>query len=246
MNIAVPTISNDVASKIWNEFRAGKEVELGSFALDYLGDASRFFGDLDLVEVYEAFEEIKLAYKGKNMKKFGGQIDSTIIEPLHQTLSKLCTPFQLSQPGFWRWLSHVAHNGYFWHFIDWRFGGDQQVNWGITSQANLIEVYFYRAWLRGHKMMDPSEEDPYKYAKLGSSDVWRSHILRQDFGQDREFIKALLDTVYDKSGNTVVGTTELRKFLIPAIRAWTSGASFSHLTYQESLDLIVTLRHEDA
>ena len=57
------------------------------------------------------------------------------------------------------------------------------INWGITSPGSIIEVYFYRAWLRGQKMYDPSDADPYKYARLGASDVWRSHILRQDFGR---------------------------------------------------------------
>lgn len=91
-------------------------------------------------------------------------------------------------------------------------------------------------------MYEPTDSDPYKYARLGAADVWRSHILRQDFGRDREFVKAFLDTVYDDSGKVLVGTTEMRTKLIPALRAWTSSASFSHLTYSENLKLIEYLR----
>lgn len=245
MNITVPAITNDIAGKIWNGFRAGREVDLGIYPIDYFGDPEgQIFGDLDLDDVFEDFENIRLEFKDKNMKAHGGEIDSAIIEPLHRALTEYCSPYQLSQLGFWRWLSHVAKNGYFWHFIDWRYSSDQQVNWGITSQSSIIEVYLYRAWLRGQKMFDKTLPDPYKYARLGSSDVWRSHILRQDFGQDREFVKAFLDTIYDKNGKTVVGTNELRKVLIPAIRAWTSSASFSHLTYEENFELLTIFRNE--
>ena len=93
-------------------------------------------------------------------------------------------------------------------------------------------------------MYDPSDADPYKYARLGASDVWRSHILRQDFGRDREFVKAFLDTVYNSSGKVVISTNEMRTKLIPALRAWTSSASFSHLSYNENLELIKYLREQ--
>ena len=95
-------------------------------------------------------------------------------------------------------------------------------------------------------MYDCDLKDPYRYAKLGSSDVWRSHILRQDFGSDREFVKAFLDTIYDRNGNTLIGTEELRTQLIPSIRAWTSNSTFSHLTYKENLELIRELRTDSA
>ena len=175
-----------------------------------------------------------------------GSIDAQVVEPLHEILTASgATAFQLSQLGFWRWLSNVACGGYLWDFIKWRFdNGNQLVNWGITSQGQIIEVYFYRAWLRAHKMHDPHSSDPYKYAKLGSSDVWRSHILRQEFGRDKEFVKAFLDTIYDQNGATVIGTNELRTKLIPALRAWTSNSTYSHLSYKENLELIASLRKD--
>jgi hypothetical protein len=108
----------------------------------------------------------------------------------------------------------------------------------------MVEVYFYRAWLRGHKMFEGSGADPYHYAKKGASDVWRSHILRQEFGRDREFVKAFLDTIYDEDGDTRIGTEDIRKTVIPALRAWTSSASFSHLGYNENLKLIQHLISE--
>ena len=93
-------------------------------------------------------------------------------------------------------------------------------------------------------MFEPDASDPYQYVKKGATDMWRSHILRQEFGRDKEFVKAFLDTVYDEQGKTVVGTSELRKELIPAIRAWTSGGLFSHLSYKENLELLKLLKEQ--
>ena len=188
--------------------------------------------------------DLRAGYPKTLSKSDGGKIDSQLPEIVHEELRHLINVHQAAQIGFWRWLSNVACEGYFWDFIKWRIGGEQMSNWGITTPGSIIEVYFYRAWLRGQKMYEPTDADPYKYAKMGASDVWRSHILRQDFGRDREFVKAFLDTIYDASGKTVIGTTEMRTKLIPALRAWTSSASFSHLSYNENLELIDHLRKQ--
>ena len=45
MSVAVPTITNDIASKIWNGFKAKREPDLGSYQIDYVGDTEAgFFG----------------------------------------------------------------------------------------------------------------------------------------------------------------------------------------------------------
>lgn len=238
------SISNDQASQAWNAMSDHGSFDAHQLIVDYIGDDDDdIFGDLDVDPLRDVFSDVKSKYLNKNKKSYAGAIDAELIAPLHGLLlESALTPRQLSQLGFWRWLSNVACSGFFWEFIKWRFDGDQLVNWGITSQGQIIEVYLYRAWLRGHKMYEADASDPYHYAKLGSSDVWRSHILRQEFGRDKEFVKAFLDTVYDKSGATVVGSNEIRTKLIPALRAWTSNSTYSHLSYSENLELIANLR----
>lgn len=245
----VPAISNDQASVVWNSLNDHGTYEgVGELVFDYIGDdAEVSFSDLDLSDLADELSAIRFSYLTDNKKISGGAIDSDIVEPIHRCLTSAgLTPTQLSHLGFWRWLSNIACNHIFWHFIKWRYGSDIQQNWGITSQGSIIEVYFYRAWLRGHKMFDETLSDPYHYARIGSSDVWRSHILRQEFGRDKEFVRAFLDTVYDDSGKTVIGTEELRKKLIPALRAWSSNSTFSHLSYSENLELIRILRNDGA
>jgi hypothetical protein len=245
----IPSITNDQATDAWNSLSDhGVFENAGSMVLDYIdAEDQDSFSDLDLMALTEELENIKFRFKGKNLKQHGGYIDAAIVEPLHRTLYDAeISAKQLSQLGFWRWMSNIACDNYFWHFIKWRYQSNIQQNWGITSLASIIEVYFYRAWLRGHKMFEPNSVDPYYYAKKGSSDVWRSHILRQEFGKDKNFVKAFLDTIYDESGTTKVGTQELRTELIPALRVWSSNATYSHLTYKENFELIKSLRIDGA
>ena len=245
MKMSLPTISIDQARDAWNCHFNDEPLDLKGTTFDYVGDPDGArFSDLDAVDLLDQLQAIRFDFPDKPSTQDGGKIDSRIVEPIHQFLSERADVYQLANPGFWRWLSNVACEGSFWRFIMWRLNSEQQINWGITSPTTLIEVYLYRAWLRGEKMYDEALADPYHYAKLGAADVWRSHILRQDFGADREFVKAFLDTIYDEDSKTIVTTAELRKVLIPAIRAWTSNASFAHLSYEECKQVISDLRRE--
>ena len=75
-------------------------------------------------------------------------------------------------------------------------------------------------------MIDTSLKDLYSYAKKGSSDVRKQDALRQEFGNDREFVEGLLDTIYGENKNSAIDTDELRTNLIPLIRVWSSNVTF--------------------
>lgn len=238
------SITNDQASAAWNSMVESGAFDASHVIFDFIGpEDDELFGEIELITLADELDDV-MVWFGQPNRTNGGEIDSAIVEPVHKALNGKLTPFQLSQLGFWRWLSNMANNGFFWNFIYWRLQSDHQINWGITSQGSIVEVYFYRAWIRAHKMIDLTMDDPYYYAKKGASDVWRSHILRQDIGRDREFVKAFLDTIYTDEGEVRIGTDELRKVLIPTLRAWTSGASFSHLSYSENKKLIDQLMKE--
>ena len=240
----LPLIGKEAAEQAWHAYHSGQNFDSSSITIDFIGQYEEKLSDSELSNLVSHLQDIQSQYPEKRARApdMGGKIDSEITEIIHSELSKHAHVHELSQIGFWRWLSNIACEGFFWKFIMWRFESEQLINWGITDRLGPeIEVYLCRAWLRAHKMWDPKESDPYKYAKLGSSDVWRSHILRQDFGKDKEFVKAFLDTIYNSNGKTVVKTKELRTKLIPALRAWTSGATFSHLSYKENKELIMKL-----
>ena len=239
----LPIITNDTATAVWNAMNESGEFNTGSVSVEFLGEETdNPLTNMDIEELMNALDGVKAKYKGKfangQPRALGGQVDVDLIEPIHSICSKFADVGQLSDLGFWRWLSNVAMGGYFWNFIAWRYEKKEQVNWGITSPRNAVEVLLYRSWLRGPKMFDPSLEDPYEYAKRGTSDVWRSHILRQDFGKDANFVRAFLDSCWDKQGNRVLSDTKIRQQLIPSLRSWTSNATNTHLSYSECVKLI--------
>ena len=244
----LPLITLDQATDAWNSMLDKGTYDASGIVLDYAtgqDEDEAILSEIELMDVSEHLLDIQTKYGDiGSSTAMGGKVDSDVVEAIYLPFSKIAEPRQLSNIGFWRWLSNVANSGAFWRFINWRYKEKKPINWGITTPGSIIEVYFYRAWLRGHKMVDDTLVDPLHYAKLGGSEVWRSQILRQDFGRDREFVKAFLDTIYDKSGQVVVGTTELRQKLIPALRAWTADATFTHLSYSENLEIIQRLRTE--
>ena len=245
----VPMISNDAASIAWNSMAESGAFDASLLVVDFIGDQTQEkLGDLELEELVDDLrliqEKFKKRYPNGLPKAVGGEVDSRIVKPIHKHLSAVTHVDQLARIGFWRWLSNVAYSGFFWKFIEWRFQDRMQINWGITSGSRLVEVYFYRAWLRGHFMFEPKLSDPYHYAQKGASDVWRSHIFRQEFGRDRNFVKAFLDVLVDDKGKSKVSSQSLRQEVIPAVRAWTSNATFSHLSYPECKELIEKLINE--
>lgn len=242
----VPSLNQNDAIKIWDARNNELNFDYSKVVTDFIGSDDTDLSDFELSDLVEELASVKESYEGKDISRaVGGQIDRDVIKHVHSHLSLLATPYQLSQIGFWAWLSNLSYNGFFWQFLKWRFGGEKVINWGVTSQGRIIEVYFFRAWLRGHKMIEPTLPNPYKYAEKGGSEIWRSHLLRVEFGRDREFVKALLDTAYDDDNKTLVGANEMRKKLVPALRTWTSSASFSNLNYEECFELIQKLRHDE-
>ena len=75
-------------------------------------------------------------------------------------------------------------------------------------------------------MHDPKCDDLYEYAKRGTGDFWRSHILRTDLGKDRTFVRAFLDFNFDADGTRKISDKASREF-DSGLRAWASMETFS-------------------
>ena len=237
--LRLPLVSKDTAEAAWDVCAGGGAPDISADEVEYLSDDNHTsFSDIEAEPIFEELERIRASHEFVTAKN-ASVIDAEIILPIHSTINESAHIREISHAGFWMWLSNVALEGKFWHFINWRFDSStNQENWGINSSGALLEGYLSRAWLRGSLMYDESLDDPYMYAKRGTTELWRSHILRQDFGRDKEFTKAFIDTVYDSDNRTKVSLQPLRQQLIPAIRAWSSKASFSHLSYDESRELL--------
>ena len=186
-------------------------------------------------------ETIKDHYPEINTKQSGGKFDVEIIPIIHNSFKKYDIEI-ITNAGFWRWLSTYAYDGWFYELIEWRykFSDDtivDQINWGIGNDNLIIEFYFYRNWLRGEIGYDEDRKNRYELAQLGDIDFWRSHILRQEYGRDRNFVKALLIILFHEKKYSFSIKT-IRQELVPQIRSWYATGSFTHLNHNDCYEVV--------
>lgn len=118
----------------------------------------------------------------------------------------------LADPDFWRHLAVVHLHD----IIDWRHGGESGraknlENFGIRGQ--LVECFPYRCWMQADIAFERGAKDPYAWARVGNSDFWRSHLLRQNWARNRDVARAFLKAVYGSpsSGNPALGLDGVRR-----------------------------------
>lgn len=118
----------------------------------------------------------------------GGHFEAHANEQFHRLLSGLPRKVLIDR-GFWRWLS-VTMMG---DLIGWRHDADgdevKEANFGIGSP---VEGLAYRLFIRADLAFDPGAPDPYWLTRFESQDLWRSHLLRQNYGRTSELRRALL------------------------------------------------------
>ncbi len=123
----------------------------------------------------------------------GGYFEAHANEQFHRLLSRLPRKVLIDR-GFWRWLSVTKMQD----LIGWRHNADgdqvKEANFGIGSP---VEGLAYRLFIRADLAHDPGTHslptpDPYWLTRFESQDLWRSHLLRQNYGRTPELRRALL------------------------------------------------------
>lgn len=160
---------------------------------------------------------------------------------IHEELS--LDPRAASSPGFWRWLSLAAENGRFRELIEWRFGRNgehiEEINYGMGSQAAVWEGLFARMWLRADMSFDADREDEYDLARRGDIDIWRSHIIRQDYGRSRTLVAALIEYQYPSSGkNKRTLSNKKVRTLARLLREAHATSQFVSITEEQAEEII--------
>lgn len=142
----------------------------------------------------------------------GGRFEQQACVLVHRRLAE-CDPVVLADRNFWIWLAIVQ----FADIVEWRFGAHGQhaklANYGIGQP---IENLLFRLWLRAELVKDAKGKDMYHLARTGDQDLWRSHILRQNYANARAIAKALLRLQAGQLAAkklTVEGVRELAKRL---------------------------------
>ncbi len=144
----------------------------------------------DLAEKVQVQLGNLIAELGPDGKKTGSEFEASAGPMIHRTLPEHPA---LADPEFWIWL--VV--GYGRDIVRWRYGDTKNMsNFGVGGAG---ENLFYRLWLRAEIAYAPGTDDPYRLARYGDIDFWRSHIFRQSYGDARIFARALLEFQFPAS-----------------------------------------------
>lgn len=150
---------------------------------------------------------------------------------------------------FWSWLNFCAVGGAFVNLVKWRFGtedSDEPRNYGVTNAASVFEGLLARLWLRGEVGYDPTASDPYELSKRGDIDIWRSHLIRQEYGRCPTVRRALIRFQYpDASGRKTLSNDQLRE-LVKLIRIGEASTAYELLDETEVAEIIKELAEEVA
>lgn len=196
---------------------------------------------MDMAPIAKLSVELRKLKKGfpaklKERDPEGGRFEQQACAMVHKCLAK-CEPLALADREFWIWLAVVQ----FADIVEWRFGASNHhaklANYGIGQR---IENLLFRLWLRAELVRDAKAKDPYHLARTGDQDLWRSHILRQDYANARFVTKALLRLQAGQLALrklTVDGVRELAKRL----RRLHANVVFEFLTQVQAEGLVVEL-----
>lgn len=147
---------------------------------------------------------------------------------------------------FWIWLTLGGTQDYMPKLVSWRHGGDSHmhnaldINYGLTT--DLEKGFFSRLWLRGDIGFDEARENPYELSERGDQDFWRSHILRQDFGQVPNIFRAFSLFIYPDTHkrNHVVENKVVRE-MAKELRRRHATSAYELLSFEDAKHLIQTV-----
>jgi len=123
------------------------------------------------------------------------ELDRECFELVHSSLPRT-EALVIGDMDFWVWLA-ITHLADVIHF---RFPGRKGLvnlnNFGLGSRK---ECWPYKLWVRGEDSFDDSISDPYVKGRLGSVDLWTSHVHRQNFMSIRAVFSAVFEFQYPPS-----------------------------------------------
>lgn len=134
----------------------------------------------------------------------GGRFESEACVVVHKSLVNVDRR-ALADHDFWTYLAVE-----FADIVEWRFGSNgkasQLRNYGIGARS---ENLLFRLWLRADMGREPGS-DPYDLARSGDQDLWRSHLLRQNFANARCVARSLLRL---QTGKLVVSSRPAKRLV---------------------------------
>jgi hypothetical protein len=239
-----PTIDVGTGQDALEHHRAGERIPLEGHVVwagegaDFSVDAAEWLSG-ELTTLRNSIDPDKLP------RNEGGKFESSAAPIVHDQLS--LDKVAGGDPGFWRWLTFWGANGDLLEFVDWRFGDSKMElvaseNYGLE---NIWEGMFARLWVRGEIGFEPDAKDQYSIARRGDQDIWRSHVIRQEFARCNNLARALIRYQYpDKKPESRTLTNPEIRELAKQLKVRDACYAFELLDKKQLVDVIVKIVHE--
>lgn len=235
-----PTVSITEGSRTLDALRQGESV---TPEVVWVGEGSDSF-DLDLVDDL-AFElqsvRRDLGEPDRGDARYFARFEGQAARVVHHTLA--LPPAIAVDHEFWIWLVLGGQHDYLAKLVTWRHGdgsdkfGARDSNYGLTT--SLEGGFYSRVWFRADVVYDEDRSEPYELAERGDQDLWRSHILRTDYGQIPNVARALLLFQYpDSSPDTPSVKTKVMREMAKELRRRHSASAYELLSYAEAKNLV--------
>ena len=235
----IPTITLEVASEAL-EKRRDEQPWNGSSFVRWVGEGQDF-AEKKASNLLSEIEAVKnLIDKDPLPTNRGKDFEAPASAVTHRILE--LQPDVATNREFWLWLSFVAVDGRFADIIDWRFGAKppiERVNYGLGRKSEIWEGLFARLWLRGRIGFDVNSQDPYDIAKRGGIDIWRSHVIRQEYGRCPSVARALVRYQHpDQDPNSRTLTVKELRELAKRLRIVDASVSYEVLAEHQINEII--------
>jgi hypothetical protein len=232
-----PTLPLEVAKQGLEKHRAG-EPWSGSAYVRWAGSGPKF-DEATAAMVLSQLRALREQIATEPLPAMRGKdFESPACAIVHSGLP--IGPAAAGSREFWLWINFVAADGGFLSLVDWRFSAREainEVNYGITRRAGVWEGLLARLWWRGSVGYNPDEADPYRLARKGDVDIWRSHIIRQEYGRFRPLARALIEYQNPDKGKAPLSTEQLRA-LAKRLRIVDASISYELLSPDQLKEII--------
>ena len=240
---SLPTLTLDEAKKAWDLNIKGNQTELQNIKAIYVGEG-KHLSDVEIEPLKDRFEEIKnkIGDKGKDR---AAHLESQLVPVIHEFMDDKSDLANVTNPGFWLWISNRALDGYFWNYIRWRYHPTNPTEipdkMNFSFQVRQSEGLLYRCWLRGQMLCGQGSKDKYNNAMRGNVDFWRSHVFRTNIGSNPQMILAMLDLIFPEPGYRLnqkeLSTTRIRN-IAKQLQARLATEQFFHLNKAQCAKIV--------
>lgn len=241
MNYSYPSLSIEHAKVCLQCLRENNPVNADQYVKSTGSGESFEFNDLG--KLAKDLLELLGKIKGRSCD---AQFEAKAAPILHAHLA--LPPEIAGNRDFWTWFTFIAAEGDFAHVVERRFKSSKKsgflsdpVNFGIGSDSKLYEGLFARLWWRGHNFYEKAADDPYSTARRGYVDLWRSHIVRTNYGASRTMARALVEFLFPEEGQISGHDKTLVRELPKKVCAENSVTTFELLTLEECKDVLKDL-----